>query len=84
MAHRLDPYHTWLGIPADEQPPHHYRLLGIPVFESDLDVIQNARDQRMMHLKTFAGGRHTELSQRLLDEVSKAGACLIHSAEKLT
>jgi hypothetical protein len=25
----FDPYHVWLGIPPHEQPPNHYRLLGI-------------------------------------------------------
>ena len=25
----MDPYHVWLGIPPEEQPPNHYRLLGI-------------------------------------------------------
>ena len=28
MAEKFDPYHEWLGIPASEQPPDHYRLLG--------------------------------------------------------
>ena len=38
----FDPYHQWLGIPAAEQPPNHYRLLGVPLLESDLDVIEVA------------------------------------------
>ena len=25
----FDPYRKWLGIPPQEQPPNHYRLLGI-------------------------------------------------------
>ena len=28
-------YHKWLGIPPEEQPPNHYRLLGIALFEKD-------------------------------------------------
>ena len=36
----FDPYHQWLGIPAAEQPPNHYRLLGVPLLESDLDKIE--------------------------------------------
>ena len=35
----FDPYHKWLSIPPEEQPPNHYRLLGTKPFESDLDVI---------------------------------------------
>ena len=29
MAANFDPYYKWLGIPPEEQPPNHYRLLGI-------------------------------------------------------
>ena len=45
----FDPYHKWLAIPPEEQPPNHYRLLGVSPFESDPDVIENAADQRMAH-----------------------------------
>ena len=30
MAEAFDPYYTWLGIPHQEQPPHHYRHLARP------------------------------------------------------
>ena len=29
MKQSFDPYHKWLGIPPEDQPPHHYRLLGV-------------------------------------------------------
>jgi hypothetical protein len=32
MAADFDPYHKWLGIPPPQQPPHHYRLLGIDLY----------------------------------------------------
>ena len=38
----FDPYHKWLGIPPEQQPASHYRLLGIAEFESDADVIDTA------------------------------------------
>ena len=38
MPESFDPYHRWLGIPPREQPPNHYRLLGIDLFEADADV----------------------------------------------
>ena len=44
MAESFDPYHVWLGIPPDEQPPNRYRLLGIRAFEANQDVIDNAAD----------------------------------------
>lgn len=50
----FDPYYTWLGIAPEEQPPNHYRLLGIRLFEDNADVISNAADREMGHLFTFA------------------------------
>lgn len=78
----FDPYHRWLGIPPEEQPPNHYRLLGITLFESDGEVIRNAADQRMAYLKTSATGQHSELSQRLLNEVSAARVSLLNESKK--
>ena len=42
MSERFDPYYTWLGIPPPQQPPHHYRLLGVELFEGSPDVIERA------------------------------------------
>jgi hypothetical protein len=78
----FDPYYKWLGIPPEEQPPNHYRLLGIQTFESDPDVIQAASDQRMMHLRGYQTGKHSELSQRLLNAVAAAKICLLNAAKK--
>ena len=57
MAPGFDPYHKWLGVPAAEQPPNCYRLLGIALFESDPDVISTAADRRMALLRTFQTGQ---------------------------
>ena len=35
----FDPYHEWLGIPPDEQPANHYRLLGLELFEEDGKIL---------------------------------------------
>lgn len=82
MSKRFDPYHAWLGIPVEEQPPNFYRLLGIALFESQPDVIQNGLDQRLAHVKSFATGPHAAHSQLLLKEVSQAGVCLLRPEEK--
>jgi hypothetical protein len=82
MPAEFDPYYTWLGIPPEEQPPHHYRLLGIRPLEADRDVITHAMDQRMAHLRTMQGGKHSEHSQRLLNEVSAAAVVLLDRAKK--
>ena len=71
MSNTFDPYHTWLGIAPAEQPPNHYRLLGIALFEESRDVISNAADRQMAHIRTFQGGKHAAESQKLLNELSK-------------
>lgn len=81
-ADDFDPYHKWLGISAAEQPPNHYRLLGINVFESDADVIQAAADQRTAHVRTLQAGPHSALSQRLLNEIAAVKVCLLNAAKK--
>ena len=78
----FDAYHRWLGIPREEQPPNHYRLLGIPVFEDDPEVVENAADQRMAHLRTFQSGQRSALCAKLLNEVSAAKVCLLNPHKK--
>jgi len=78
----FDPYRKWLGIPPDEQPPNHYRLLGIGLFESDPDVISNAADRQMAHVRSFQTGRYSELSQKILNELSAARLCLLDPKRK--
>ena len=55
-------YHKWLGIPLEEQPPHYYRLLGIPLFEKDREVIIAALDQRQNFLKQKSVGPQGKLA----------------------
>jgi hypothetical protein len=82
MTEEFDPYHKWLGIPRWEQPPNHYRLLGLTSFESDPDAIESAADQRMMHVRTFQSGVHSAESQRLLNELAAAKLCLLNAERK--
>lgn len=80
----FDAYHKWLGITPEEQPVNHYRLLGIRVFEDDPDVIATAADRQMAHVRTFQTGRHSALSQRLLNDISRARVCLLNRDSKQT
>jgi hypothetical protein len=82
MADKFNPWHTWLGIPAEEQPADHYRLLGIQQLEDNPTVIENAADQRMMLLRSFQTGKHSDLSQTLLNEVAAARVCLLNPEKK--
>ena len=82
MTTEFDPYHKWLGIPPCDQPPNHYRLLGIQLFESDHDVIETAAEKQMSYLQSVAIGPHTEESQSLLNEVAHVKVCLLNPVHK--
>jgi len=82
MAEQFDPYRKWLGIPSQDQPPNHYQLLGIPALENDPDVIENAANRQMAHVRTFQTGKHSKVSQQILNELSAAKRCLLVSEKK--
>jgi len=82
MTEKFDPYYKWLGVPPRDQPPHHYRLLGIELFENDRDVIDAAANRVMAYLKELATGDEAEYSQDLLNEVSRARICLLNRNKK--
>ncbi len=78
----FDPYHKWLGIPPKAQPPNHYRLLSVELFESDPDVIDSAAQRQITHVRSFALGKHAEQSQSILNELAKARVVLLDPAAK--
>ena len=78
----FDPYHKWFGIPAHEQPPNHYRLLRIALFEADAEVIDNAYEKEMGHLKHQEHGPHVELVEPLSRELIAARNCLLDTKKK--
>ncbi len=82
MAEQFDPYRKWLGIPSQDQPPNHYQLLGIPALENDPDVIENAANRQMAHVRTFQTGKHSKVSQQILNELSAAKRCLLVPEKK--
>ncbi|MEJ5342595.1 MAG: hypothetical protein WHT09_13615 [Thermogutta sp.] len=78
----FDPYRKWLGIPPEEQPPNYYRLLGIPLFEGDPDVIINAADRQIGHVRRFQAGKYADACQRILNELAAARVCLLDPVRK--
>src|SRR5208337_1408429 len=82
MAKTFDPYHKWLGIPRSEQPPNHYRLLGISLFESDPDVIDAAANRQMSYLQSCATDPYLQISQDLLNEIAAVRLCLLDPRSK--
>ena len=78
----LDPYYRWLGIAPKDQPPDHYRLLAIDRFEPHPDVISEAADRQMAHLRTHQAGPHGEQAARLLNEIALARVCLLNVEQR--
>ncbi|MDP6443537.1 MAG: hypothetical protein QF805_07065, partial [Pirellulaceae bacterium] len=77
----MDPYHIWLGIPANEQPADHYRLLGLTRFEGDERVIEAAADRQMTHVRNMQG-KHPGLATQILNELSRVRNCLLSPEAK--
>ena len=82
-ADDFDPYLKWLGIPPAEQPPNHYRLLSVPLFETDAATIAKAAGRWSAYLDARSKGKNGALAQRLLDEVIAAQTCLLDAASKV-
>src|SRR6185295_11018103 len=82
MAEPFDPYHKWLGIAPKDQPPNHYRLLGIELFEDDADVIDAAANRLSAYLEGCNQGAHLAQLQKLLEEVAAARRCLLDEGRK--
>ncbi len=78
----FDAYHNWLGIPPHEQPPNFYRLLGVVLFESNPEVIQQAADRQSLRVGAYQGGPQGELCQQLLSEIAMAQFCLLDPQQK--
>jgi hypothetical protein len=82
MAEPLNVYLKWLGIPLHQQPPNSYRLLGIELYEPDLDIIAHAADRQMAHIRTLSSGEHATVAQQLLNEIAAARVKLLNPQKK--
>ncbi len=82
MSSDFDPYYLWLGIPPHEQPPNHYRLLGVAVFESNASVIDSAASRQSTYLHSVATGPQRQASQKLLTEIAAARRTLLNTESK--
>lgn len=82
MSSEFDPYYTWLAIPPKDQPPNHYRLLGIETFETNIQVIDAAANRQLSYLQEMASGAHRKHAQQILNEVAGARRCLLDADRK--
>lgn len=78
-----DAYHLWLGIPPEEQPPSHYRLLGVRLFEQNVEVIRNAADRQRAHVKRLGINQYEKRGQDLLNEIEAAKICLLRPEKRI-
>ncbi|MDA7979517.1 MAG: hypothetical protein MPJ50_12195 [Pirellulales bacterium] len=82
MPEDFDPYYRWLGISLEEQPPSHYRLLGVKPFEADAEVINNAADRQMSYVRTFQMSGRGKFAEEILSEITAAKVCLLSEPQK--
>ncbi len=83
MPAEFNPYRELLGIMTPNRPPDHYALLGLDLFESDRQKIDNAATERMGRLQDMANSDLVDHSQRLLNELSAARRCLLNAVQKV-
>ncbi len=78
----MDVYKEWLGIPEGVRPPDHYTLLRLVQFEDDAEKIRNNYRKLNAHVRQYASGKYSVLSQELLNELAKAMLCLTDTGRK--
>ncbi len=83
MATAFDPYHRWLSIPPSEQPPNHYRLLGLEEFEASFEVIGNAAERQITHVRPHLQLPLRPYATNLIRELDVARKCLLDPEAKL-
>lgn len=77
----MDIYHKLLGIPPNEQPPTHYRLLAVEPFETDREVIANAARARCQFVKSVSL-KIPEQTEPILDAIMVAKHCLLDPVQR--
>ena len=82
MNEPFDPYWLWLAIPPAEQPPDHYRLLGLRRFEGGPERIAAAAQSRLEHVRRCDDGDHPESVERVLEHLAAARDTLLNPTLK--
>ena len=82
MDQEIDPYLELLGIPKSEQPPNCYRLLGIPEYTANKQVIANGAARQMQFLRRVGGDQYLTQVQKILNEISKVRILLLDDKKR--
>ena len=80
-----DLYHRWLNVPPGQRPPHHYDLLGVPLWTNSPEQIEAATLRQLDKLKAYA--LHPDAARRrachqLMDELAQARETLIDEEQR--
>ncbi|HZZ73489.1 MAG TPA: hypothetical protein VFE24_14640 [Pirellulales bacterium] len=78
----FDPYYQWLGIPPAEQPPHHYRLLSLSLFEPNPELIALSAERQRRFLEAQQTPENSLLVGQILSAIKQAETCLQNPAQK--
>ena len=78
----LDVYKEWLGIPDGPRPPDQYELLRLVRFEDSTEKVRNNYKKLNAHVRKYATGQYSVISQSLLNELAKAMLCLTDPERK--
>jgi hypothetical protein len=82
MLGNFDPYHEWLGIPPEEQPPSFYRILGLAEGESDTTVISRAAGAQAAHVRSVRTDENAIFVDLLIKEIAAAKELLLDPEKK--
>ena len=74
---------VWLDIPTNECPPNHYRLLGLPPFESDAARILAAANQALAKVAAYDRPEDARDAAALRSYITKVASGLLNPHEKV-
>lgn len=66
---------TWLGLPPDAWPPDHYTLLGLPLGERDVTLIEQHVHDRLTRLRPYQLN-HPDQVTEAMNRLAQAFTCL--------
>ena len=78
----FDPLQTWLGISSTEQPPNHYRLLGVALYEVDPTVIRQGAEQQLERIRPHSQGVQGSAAAQVMGDIAAARTCLLSPPHK--
>ena len=78
----FNPLSAWLGFPADALPRDYYSLLGLELYENDIQEINRAAETLIAHVREIRPGPYLTEWTQLLDILRAAKACLCDPDKK--